>query len=145
MISRLMNEEDIPEIGIIEKLCFSSPWSEAEIRATFFREDSIYIVVEKDGAVIGYAAFFFVLDEGNIINVGVKPEYRNQKAGEHLMELMIEEARQKEIRKLFLEVRESNRSAIGLYKKFGFKEEGVRKNFYTGPEENGIVMVSTIC
>lgn len=145
MICRLMNNEDIHEVGEIEKICFSSPWSEEEIRATFSRLDSVYLVVEKDGAVIGYAAFFFVMDEANIINIGIKPEFRNQKAAENLMKLLFETAKHKSVAKIFLEVRESNKAALALYKKFGFKVEGIRKNFYSGPVENGIVMVSTIC
>ena len=145
MISRLMNNDDIPMVARIEKECFSSPWSEDEIKATFSREDSIYCVVEKDGAVIGYAAFFFVLDEGNIINIGVLPEFRKQKVGERLLEILIEHAKIRGVERLFLEVRESNKAAIGLYEKFGFEKEGTRKNFYAEPVENGIVMVSTIC
>jgi len=145
MKSRLMNDEDIAKVERLEKLCFSSPWSKDEIRATFFREDSIYCVAEKEGAVIAYAAFFFVLNEANVINVAVDPEYRRQGVAKKLMEFIFIQAAKQGVEKIILEVRESNKPAIDLYTSFGFKNEGVRKNFYEKPAENGIVMISTIC
>lgn len=145
MKSRLMNDDDIVAVERLEKLCFSSPWSKNEIRATFLREDSIYCVAEKEGAVIAYAAFFFVLDEANIINIAVDPEFRNQGVGKKLMEFTLIQAAKQGVEKIILEVRQSNNAAIALYQGFGFKAEGLRKNFYEKPTENGIVMISTIC
>lgn len=145
MKSRLMTDEDIASVERLEKLCFSSPWSRDEIKATFLREDSIYCIAEKEGVVIAYAAFFFVLEEANIINIAVDPEYRRQGVANKLMEFVMIQIAKQSLEKVILEVRESNVAAIELYKAFGFKSEGVRKNFYEKPTENGIVMISTIC
>ncbi len=144
MKSRLMKSEDIEKVYEIENQCFSMPWSKHEIMESFSREDSIYCVIEKDDVVIGYAALFFVLDEANIINIGINNEYRGIGAGEELLKYLINNVKGKNVSKIFLEVREGNHIAVKLYEKIGFKEIGIRKNFYQNPLENGIVMSYTI-
>ncbi len=145
MKTRLMNEEDIKKVEELETEAFSLPWSGEKIKKTFLRDDSIYCVVEEGDAVVGYAAFFYVLDEGNIINVVVDKVYREKGYGRELMRYLLSKAKERKLKSLALEVRESNERAIRFYEKVGFEKVGVRKDFYERPRENGIVMISTIC
>ena len=83
---------------------------------------------------------WIVFHEGDITNVAVHPDYRKQGVGNLLIDNLITLCKENNINSLTLEVRESNIPAQSLYKKHGFKEEGVRKNFYNNPKENAIIM-----
>ena len=74
------------------------------------------------------------------MNIAVSPDYRKQGIAQQLINKMFELFKQKDITRITLEVRESNNSAKNLYIKNGFKAIGIRKNYYTFPTENGIVM-----
>lgn len=140
-----MNENDLDQVALLEWECFSTPWSKEEILKTFQRPDTIYCVVENENVVIGYIAMFYFLDEGNIINVAVKEEYRNAGVGKSLIEYLIEQSRKKGVENICLEVREGNKPAISLYEKMNFEISGIRKGIYQKPKENGIVMTLSIC
>ena len=93
-----------------------------------------------DGTVLGYAGLLVVLDEGYITNVAVCPDYRRQGIAGELLGVFQRFAEGKQLAFLTLEVRESNAPARALYTKYGYKEVGVRKNYYDHPKENAILM-----
>ncbi|MCD7988726.1 MAG: ribosomal protein S18-alanine N-acetyltransferase [Klebsiella quasipneumoniae] len=86
--------------------------------------------VKKDGKLLGYIFFNGVLDESELLHIGVAKEHQNQGIASLLMEFMITQGGSKGIENWFLEVRESNCGAIHLYRKFGFEVIGRRKNYY---------------
>lgn len=140
MIIRRMKEEDAPQVALIEADNFSVPWSEKSFREAAVKTETIYVVAEEDGEILGYAGAWCVFGEADITNVCVRKVSRKQGIGTKMLQFLIEEGVNVKIKTFFLEVRESNSAAISLYEKFGFQKIGIRKNFYEKPVENGIVM-----
>ena len=85
-----------------------------------------------------------VLDEGNITNIAVHPEYRNRKIASRILEMLIEYAICEKLSVLMLELRESNITAYNLYSKFGFEAVGKRKKYYSDNSEDAILMTKYI-
>ncbi len=132
---------DVDDIYEIEKLCFPDPWSRGSIRYELEENQSaFYIVAEHSGHVVGYAGLWWILDEGHITNVAVKPGYRNRKIAEGIIRTLIDHTVAEGIGHHTLEVRRSNEPAIRLYEKFGFQVEGVRKGYYAFENEDALIM-----
>ncbi len=129
----------IKDIAKLEKVCFSTPWSEQSILDAF-KTGTRFFVCEKDNKVLGYVGISAILDEGYITNIAVFPEYRNKGVASALLSHLEEFATKQSLAFISLEVRESNTNAISLYNKFGFAVEGKRKNFYTEPKEDALIM-----
>jgi ribosomal-protein-alanine N-acetyltransferase len=127
----------LPEILEIERECFSDPWSEGMF-ADIFASPLIHgFIAENGGQVLGYIMFYNLAPEIQILNVAVRKSARNQKIGSLLLESALSPGN---INRVTLEVRESNLPAINLYKKFGFKIDGARKDYYKNPRENALLM-----
>ncbi len=139
-----MSEEDIESIARIEKECFSSPWSEDGLRSELTNEGAHFFTAKKNGKVAGYMGMHIVLDECYIANVAVSPCFRRQGIADALLHFAEETARSKGCSFISLEVRVSNTSAIKLYKKNGYISMGERKNFYSSPTENALIMTKTL-
>lgn len=137
-----MVREHISRIAQIEKQCFSIPWSEQAFEESMSYDHAVFLVAlsEETDEITGYIGMYRVFNEGDITNVAVAPEYRGMGIGTKLMKAVIERAKELAIQDIILEVRESNETAIHLYKKMGFEKAGIRKNFYEKPVENAIVM-----
>lgn len=138
---RFMEEKDIDQVLEIEHLSFATPWS----REAFYNElhnnkFAIYIVLEMEQKIIGYCGVWIVVDEAHITNVAILPEYRGKKLGDALMGKLIEVAREKGAKTMTLEVRVSNIIAQSLYRKYGFQNGGIRKNYYSDNQEDALVM-----
>lgn len=129
----------IKDIAELEKICFSTPWSEETILSAY-KTGTRFFVAEKNGIVLGYVGISAILDEGYITNVAVFPEYRKQGVGTALLEKLFKFALENGLSFISLEVRESNQKAISLYEKLGFVLEGRRKNFYTKPQEDALIL-----
>lgn len=132
-------ESHFEEIARLEEICFSSPWSKDALLESF-NMGTKFFVAQKDNRVLGYLGIKPVLDEGYITNVAVFPEFRGQGLGKALVKKVLEYAEENNFSFVTLEVRKSNERAISLYTSFGFKLEGERKNFYSNPTENGLIM-----
>lgn len=137
-----MREEHLSQIAQIEKLCFSSPWTEDGLREEISNPSAVFLTALDGNTVAGYMGFHFVLDEGYIANVAVHPGYRKSGVATALITYAHEIATQKGLSFLSLEVRESNTPAINLYTKMGYKALGKRPNFYTNPSEDAFIMTN---
>lgn len=135
-----MTVDDISQVAEIERQIFSIPWSEKAFRNSMESDNTIYIVAKENDNVAGYAGMYLSFEEGNITNVAVNPLSRRKGIGEKIVRDILNRAYEKGVRDVFLEVRETNSVAIALYEKIGFKEEGIRKNFYDKPRENALIM-----
>lgn len=140
MLIREMTLQDIPAVAEIEKACFSLPWSEQSLIDSVTREDTMFLVCEEEQNIVGYIGMYLSFDEGDITNVAVAPAYRKRGYGEAIVSKSIELAKEKQLEMILLEVRVSNAPAISLYKKMGFEEIGIRKNFYEHPVEDAMIM-----
>jgi len=138
---RKMRKEDIDEVYQIECLSFSAPWTKEslyyELEQNLFAK---YVVVELEEQVIGYCGLWVIMDDAQITNIAVHPDYRGRKIGEALLRFAIQLSREMKAKRLSLEVRVSNHIAQSLYKKAGFEPGGIRKNYYTDNQEDALVM-----
>ena len=135
-----MDRIHIEQIAALERECFSTPWSEAMLTEVLFDAQASFIVAEsEDGGVLGYAGLHVVLDEGYIDNVAVEPAARRHGVADELLDVFCRFG-QAHLAFLTLEVRASNAPAIALYRKHGFEEAGRRKNYYTKPTEDAVIM-----
>ena len=137
---RRMEKNDVAQVAEIEKACFFHPWSEASLMEYTDRRDAAFCVCEIEGKIVGYAGMYYVFPEGDITNVAILEAYRGKGYATAVLEEMFRIAKSDGIKEYTLEVRTSNHTAIGLYEKFGFKGEGVRKNFYDHPKEDALIM-----
>lgn len=140
IIIRKMQPEDLAEVCKIEKDNFSLPWSEKSFLESMEREDTVFLVALEDEDVAGYIGCYCIAGAGEITNVAVKASHRRKGIGGKLLQKLYEEGAGLDTREYFLEVRESNEAAIGLYLSQGFVKEGIRKNFYEKPVENAVIM-----
>ncbi len=138
---RNMSVDDLDDVMAVEVNSFTIPWS----REAFFNEltknqFAQYLVVEVDQKVVGYCGVWIIVDEAHITNIALLPEYRGMKLGEALMAKVIELAREMGAMRITLEVRVSNERAQNLYRKFGFEEGAIRKQYYTDNMEDALIM-----
>ena len=140
-----MREEHITDIAALEKECFSQPWSEVSLREELNKENANFLVaLNEDALVVGYVGFNFVLDEGYITNIAVAPIFRRCGVAQNLLKEIIVFAQSQRLSFISLEVRASNAAAISLYEKFGFEKVGSRRNFYTLPQEDAVIMTKIL-
>lgn len=135
-----MKECHIEDIARIELKTFSSPWSEGALKTELSNQNSYFIVAKECEKVIGYVGLYNIVGEGYITNIAVLKEYRGRHVGSKLMDKVLKFAKSNNLEFISLEVRVSNEVAIKFYEKYGFKKEGIRKNFYTLPKEDGFIM-----
>lgn len=130
---------DADEIHRLETVCFSAPWSRDEVCSSLNQPGAVYFTAFISGKVAGYAGMYTVLDEGDINNVAVFPEYRRAGVGSALISALTGYAEKNGIKFLTLEVRDSNIAAKSLYEKAGFCRVGVRRGYYVSPKEDAIL------
>jgi ribosomal-protein-alanine N-acetyltransferase len=140
---RKMREADLAEVRSIETLSFSNPWSEDTFRGEIQNTPVSFpmVVVEKPGdRVVGYIIFWHIREDVQVNNVAIHPDFRGRGIGEALMRQVIDKVRKNGATFMTLEVRVSNAPAATLYRKLGFEVLGVRKNYYTHPDEDALMM-----
>ena len=143
IIIRQAAESDLPVFAEIERECIAEPWSVESFRAEYNAAGAVFLAAERGGVICGFLTASSVLDEVNINNVAVLPEYRRNGIGERLL-CTLEEQVSGFAAVINLEVRESNLPAIALYKKHGYAQNGLRKNFYRQPVENAVLMSKAV-
>ena len=136
-----MQAHHIVPMAEMETLCFSAPFTVAMLEEEYKNPNTLYWVdVLPNGTLRGYAGFQIVLDEGHIVNVAVAPAWRRQGVATALIERIFERARALGLTCLMLEVRVGNTAAQCLYRRFGFEVVGRRKDYYTDPREDALLM-----
>ncbi|MDD5948376.1 MAG: ribosomal protein S18-alanine N-acetyltransferase [Lachnospiraceae bacterium] len=138
---RSMTPSDCPRVAQIDSLCISNPWSEEDFRDAFRYPENHYLVAEWDGEIAGFVGLIQFVDDGDITHIAVLPPYRKKQIATELLETLFCLAREQGMIAIHLEVRQQNKAAQNLYEKMGFETLAVRKNYYTNPREDAIVMV----
>ena len=139
-----LTSENISGVAELEELCFSLPWSKKALELLCNGENVGFVALDGEKRVVAYGGMVCVLDEGQITNIAVHPDFRRRKIGEQIVSALLGYGEEKGISLYSLEVRESNQAAISLYQKLGFISVGNRKNFYSNPTENAIIMIKNI-
>ncbi|HBL41727.1 MAG TPA: ribosomal-protein-alanine N-acetyltransferase [Ruminococcaceae bacterium] len=135
-----MRAEQTEQIAEMEKICFSTPWSQQSLEEELTNPSAHFLVAEFEKQVVGYIGVLDICGEADITNVAVLPAYRRCTIADKLLTQAVKEARERKDEFITLEVRESNQGAIALYTKHGFESVGLRKNFYTKPTESAVLM-----
>ncbi len=141
MILRSYQPEDLQACLDIEKVCFDGE----QTSFSGFADMSVssVLVVEVNSVICGYVVFSVVADESEIFQIALSPEFRGQGMAKKLMEEVLKELELKSVVQLFLEVRESNTSARGLYESLGMEAYDRRKAYYVSidgsPKEDAIL------
>ena len=139
---RGMVEADLDEVMAIEKKSFAAPWSRNLFKETLTSPLAFSLVARKrvDNKVVGYANFYLIRDEVQVLNIAVDPASRSRGYGEKLMEHAIALLKERKAEDFYLEVREGNAHAQRLYHKLGFRKIGKRRKYYPETNEDAIVM-----
>lgn len=136
-----MTTDDISEVAGIERISFTTPWSEMSFYNEVKRPGSLSKVARQCGKIVGYICGSRVVDEGHILTLAVRPEFRRHGIASALIGDMINNLTEEGCRFIFLEVRSSNEAAREIYERFGFKLFGLRKDYYKSPVEDAVLMV----
>jgi ribosomal-protein-alanine N-acetyltransferase len=158
-----MRLRDIKEVMEIEYVSFLSPWSARAYRHELLDNDlSHYFIVRqrrmegaglslparirrslavgKRPAILGYSGFWLVAGEAHISTIAVQPDWRRRGIGELLLVAMLDRATELEAHIATLEVRVSNVTAQNLYRKYGFRQVGLRRRYYRDRDEDALIM-----
>lgn len=140
MLIREMQPADLEKVAQLEAQCFSQPWQYQDFEKSLTLDYYYFVVALADDKIIGQAGLIISDFEADITNVAVHPDYRRQGTASQILTFLLEKGREKGISEFTLEVRQSNEAAISLYRRMGFQEEGIRRNFYDRPKENALIM-----
>ena len=146
-IVRILSAAELDGVLEIEAESFNNPttreWYERELERP--EVCFIYVLRTPGGQVAAFCAFWRVADQAHINNLAVRPELRGRGLGAEMLKAIVTEAERLGAGSLTLEVRRSNIAAQRLYQRAGFHEAGVRKNYYTQPVEDALILVRKIC
>lgn len=140
MIIKVMEEKHLSGVLSVEQKSFTHPWNENSFLEEIKKENSFCFVALENDNVVGFAVLEVVLDEGNLLDIAVDESYRRKGIARELFKELLKVAEEKKLSFITLEVRESSIPAISLYEAHGFEKVGVRKNYYSKPLENAVLM-----
>ena len=140
MIIRSMTINDLDEIVNIEKDLYKAPWNEKQYRYELEENEFSYVfILEHDNVIVGYYGFWVMFEECDITKVSIRKEFQGMKLSNILMEDCFSRVKALGCNKINLEVRTTNERAINLYKKHGFEDVIIRKNYY-GKNEDALIL-----
>ncbi len=143
VVERLASPADLDGVLAIEAASFNNPttreWYEGELKSP--EVCFIYVLRTNEQPVAGFCAFWRVAEQIHINNLAIRPELRRRGLGSRLLQVVIAEAGRLGAESATLEVRRSNLAAIRLYEQAGFLPAGVRRNYYSKPVEDALVLV----
>jgi ribosomal-protein-alanine N-acetyltransferase len=144
MTFRQMLMSDTSEVHAIETEIFPAPWSEAGFgNAVSFGYNCWVMCEEASGRIVGYFVLKTSTEESHLLTIGLTARLHGMGYGRMLLDRAIQTAREHGMVTMLLEVRPSNAIPLAMYRKYGFKEIGVRKNYYSNPDrtrEDALVM-----
>ena len=135
-----MSMYHIGDVSELENACFSDPWSYDMLACELNNPLAHYFVLLANGTCVGYGGGICVCDEFEITTIAVAASFRRRGFGAQLLSGLIECARSLGAETMHLEVRASNQAAIDLYRRFGFRQTGRRRGYYTLPKEDALLM-----
>lgn len=139
-----MTAADIDAVCGIEKRSFSSPWPEEHFRYAVSNPRVLALTARDGEIVVGYTIVYFGRAKSLIANLAVRREYRRRGVASKLLTTVLQEADRRGCLYASLDVRKSNRAAIRLYEKFGFRVFGERAGYYSSPSEDALTMTRTL-
>ena len=138
------SEAHLQGAAAVEAACFSQPWSANSLELLTKDGIGVGFACLDGGRVVAYGGMICAVDEGQITNIAVLPDYRRRGMGDAIVRSLLRYAKDQHLDSVTLEVRASNAAAIALYRRTGFSEAGRRKAFYTKPTEDAIIMTAKV-
>ena len=135
-----MDEAWTGRVAELEKVCFSTPWSEQSIAQELHNPISLWLLAVEGESLAGYVGSKTVMGETDMMNLAVAPQRRRQGIGRRLVEELTARLARMGSRSLTLEVRASNVPARALYEAMGFVQTGLRRGYYRSPREDGLIL-----
>ena len=135
-----MNSDHVSQVAELEAICFRDPWSERSVASELENPLSFWLVALEEDRVAGYVGSQTVMGESDMMNVAVHPDFRRRGIAEKLIADLVDGLKARNSRCITLEVRVSNAPAIALYEKLGFRQIGLRKNYYRNPREDALIL-----
>lgn len=140
IIVEQLNDTNITAVEEISKLSFHTHWSLDSIKKELSNPHANYVVLKNSNNYIGFGGAWILFDEANVTNIAVHPKYRGMGYGNIILDALIDNCKKSKASSITLEVRKSNIIAQKLYEKHGFEVEAIRKDFYSNPKEDGLIM-----
>jgi [ribosomal protein S18]-alanine N-acetyltransferase len=144
---RSISVVEIESILRLDRLCFGGLWSIDSYRRELENENSHFLAITVDRdlepeteGIIGFGCFWAILDEAHITLLAIHPRYQGRGLGQLLLCGLLDRAREVEMARATLEVRDSNQNALHIYTKYGFETVGRRKKYYQDTGEDGVIM-----
>lgn len=142
VVEAMTSPEQIDAVLAVEEASFTNPWTRAMYVAELENPgvSFCYLARSANGQVVGFCSFWRVVDELHINNLAVLPSHRREGVASALLEYVMQQGADQGATRATLEVRRSNEAARVLYEQFGFSVAGVRKGYYTKPEEDALIL-----
>ena len=135
-----LQKEHCEILAELEKLCFSRPWSQKAIEDEVNNPNAFFVTAVDEEKILGYGGMHCTHQECYIDNIAVFGHQRKKGVGTAIVKALVQEAQRRGAEYISLEVRPSNWPAVGLYTKLGVMEEGRRRNFYSDPTEDALIL-----
>ncbi len=138
-----MTPADVDAVLAIERAAYTSPWTKRMFESELWENPFSFAYVareEEHRRIVGYVLFWMVYDELHLMNVAVDPAWRRRGIGEEMVRFALTTGLARGIRTATLEVRASNFTAQSLYRKLGFFQVGIRRNYYREPREDALLL-----
>jgi len=142
IIERLTDDADLDAVVALEAASFTNPWSR-EMLVRELEEPTaarVYVLRLPDAPVAAFCSCWVIGDELHINTIAVDPARRRSGLGRALMEAVLAQVAEEEVTRATLEVRRSNLAAQRLYERLGFAVAGQRRNYYSHPEEDALIL-----
>ena len=138
---RLMTSQDLTRVLVVERNAYSHPWTEGNFKDSLSGNDEVWLL-ESGCTIVGHGVISVAVGEAHLLNICVAKEVQRKGLGRTIIRYLIERSQQLQANIMFLEVRQSNTSAIALYRSEGYEKIGERKNYYPlgGQREHAVVM-----
>ena len=135
-----MTEADVGAVAELEKAVFSDAWTANSIHDTLCQKQAFGVAAEDAGKLTGYCMVYFVMEEAEIARIAVEASCRRQGIGREILDQVCLACRERGVTRLLLDVREGNETARRFYEDYGFRKDGIRRNFYDRPREHAVLM-----
>lgn len=144
LLLREMKEQDSSKIAQLEQEIFQDAWTKAGVEETWRQSHAFIVVAEENDEIKGYCIVYYVLDEAEIARIAVSENSRCTGVGSRILNETEKRCVERGVERLLLDVRKSNETARKFYQNHQFLEDGIRKNFYTDPVEDAVLMSKTL-
>ena len=135
IVLREITKDDAQTLALLEKECFADAWSQGMLLGGIGRLDFCGALLEEDGNAVGYVFGQSLFEDGEIARIAVLPKKRGKGYGGKLLDAFLKACQSRGAKRVFLEVRVSNISAVQLYESRGFTKTRLRCKYYADGED----------